>query len=181
MGNNNHSAFTTYFSGISNRLYNDAKVEANGEIFTTTKALWDTGATGTCISDAVVNTLNLKPISYTKMHTPSGESIKPMYLVDLILRNDVRVKDLKVLGSDIGDQGLDVLIGMDIICRGDFAVSNHNGKTVFSFRMPSQATTDYVAMIKSRIPHIKGNKPGRNDPCPCGSGKKYKQCCGKNK
>ena len=21
------------------------------------------------------------------------------------------------------------------------------------------------------------NKPGRNDPCPCGSGKKYKQCC----
>ena len=23
------------------------------------------------------------------------------------------------------------------------------------------------------------NKIGRNDPCPCGSGKKYKQCCGK--
>jgi len=22
-------------------------------------------------------------------------------------------------------------------------------------------------------------KVGRNDPCPCGSGKKYKQCCGK--
>ena len=22
------------------------------------------------------------------------------------------------------------------------------------------------------------NKPGRNDPCPCGSGKKYKKCCG---
>ena len=24
-----------------------------------------------------------------------------------------------------------------------------------------------------------GPKVGRNDPCPCGSGKKYKQCCGK--
>lgn len=23
-------------------------------------------------------------------------------------------------------------------------------------------------------------KPNRNDPCPCGSGKKYKQCCGKS-
>ena len=23
------------------------------------------------------------------------------------------------------------------------------------------------------------NKIGRNDPCPCGSGKKYKKCCGK--
>ena len=27
---------------------------------------------------------------------------------------------------------------------------------------------------------VKGKKIGRNDPCPCGSGKKYKQCCGKN-
>ena len=25
-----------------------------------------------------------------------------------------------------------------------------------------------------------GKKPGRNDPCPCGSGKKYKKCCGMN-
>ena len=25
----------------------------------------------------------------------------------------------------------------------------------------------------------KGKKIGRNDPCPCGSGKKYKKCCGK--
>lgn len=24
------------------------------------------------------------------------------------------------------------------------------------------------------------NKAGRNDPCPCGSGKKYKQCCMKH-
>ena len=23
-----------------------------------------------------------------------------------------------------------------------------------------------------------GDKTGRNDPCPCGSGKKYKKCCG---
>jgi len=29
-------------------------------------------------------------------------------------------------------------------------------------------------------PYIRsGKKVGRNDPCPCGSGKKYKQCCGK--
>ena len=27
---------------------------------------------------------------------------------------------------------------------------------------------------------IVGEKIGRNDPCPCGSGKKYKKCCGKN-
>lgn len=27
---------------------------------------------------------------------------------------------------------------------------------------------------------VKEKKIGRNEPCPCGSGKKYKQCCGKN-
>ena len=32
---------------------------------------------------------------------------------------------------------------------------------------------DHEAVVK------KGKKIGRNDPCPCGSGKKYKQCCGK--
>lgn len=26
---------------------------------------------------------------------------------------------------------------------------------------------------------VNGDKIGRNDPCPCGSGKKYKKCCGK--
>ena len=30
-----------------------------------------------------------------------------------------------------------------------------------------------------RRPVVKKNKVGRNDPCPCGSGKKYKHCCGK--
>ena len=27
---------------------------------------------------------------------------------------------------------------------------------------------------------VKEKKIGRNEPCPCGSGKKYKHCCGKN-
>ena len=31
----------------------------------------------------------------------------------------------------------------------------------------------------AKQPKVNKNKVGRNDPCPCGSGKKYKQCCGK--
>lgn len=34
---------------------------------------------------------------------------------------------------------------------------------------------------KVQQPVKKGEKIGRNDPCPCGSGKKYKNCCGKKK
>ena len=32
---------------------------------------------------------------------------------------------------------------------------------------------------KSSTTIVKGKKVGRNDPCPCGSGKKYKHCCGR--
>ena len=35
------------------------------------------------------------------------------------------------------------------------------------------------AYKRSKTVHVE-KKPGRNDPCPCGSGKKYKKCCGKN-
>ena len=37
----------------------------------------------------------------------------------------------------------------------------------------------YREQKKSRT-IVKGKKIGRNDPCPCGSGKKYKKCCGAN-
>ena len=39
---------------------------------------------------------------------------------------------------------------------------------------------EYVAgnVIPTTVTRV-GAKVGRNDPCPCGSGKKYKQCCGR--
>ena len=40
-----------------------------------------------------------------------------------------------------------------------------------------QITNDSDETIKKQPK--KSEKIGRNDPCPCGSGKKYKQCCGK--
>ena len=35
------------------------------------------------------------------------------------------------------------------------------------------------APAPKKMPVHVGEKIGRNDPCPCGSGKKYKNCCGK--
>ncbi|MCL1790710.1 MAG: SEC-C metal-binding domain-containing protein, partial [Peptococcaceae bacterium] len=36
----------------------------------------------------------------------------------------------------------------------------------------------YNEGASAKQPHRAGDKIGRNDPCPCGSGKKYKKCCG---
>ncbi len=38
---------------------------------------------------------------------------------------------------------------------------------------------EIVKAFKKSKTVVKGEKIGRNDPCPCGSGKKYKKCCGK--
>jgi len=83
-------------------------------------------------------------------------------------------------GIVVGDA--EALIGMDIIGKGDFAVTNKDGKTTFTFRIPSIECIDFVKQRPpGAIPQTIGPTPkvGRNDPCPCGSGKKYKKCCGK--
>ncbi|MDO4565912.1 MAG: preprotein translocase subunit SecA [Oscillospiraceae bacterium] len=51
-------------------------------------------------------------------------------------------------------------------------------------RQQAEKTTEGAAALASdgtaqKKPERKKGKIGRNDPCPCGSGKKYKQCCGK--
>ena len=40
--------------------------------------------------------------------------------------------------------GLDILIGMDIICQGDFINTNFQEKTALTFRMPSCEEIDFV-------------------------------------
>ena len=50
----------------------------------------------------------------------------------------------------------------------------------------AQAAQEFKAPVEednsepTNTPIINGEKIGRNDPCPCGSGKKYKNCCGKD-
>nr|HRM02410.1 SEC-C metal-binding domain-containing protein [Anaerostipes hadrus] len=46
---------------------------------------------------------------------------------------------------------------------------------------PKITGTNKDAEVEKKPYVRKGAKVGRNDPCPCGSGKKYKNCCGRNK
>jgi len=174
-------AFTSRYRGLSNTLTNQVNVLPHDpdskrpkDLGRKLTAQWDTGANGTVISRKLVKELGLSPISIVEARGCGGTYNTGLYYIDLFLPNQVAIPRLQVSDGDFED--IDVLIGMDIICRGDFAVSNYNGKTTFSFRMPSFVEIDYVE--KSYIdPHRKEYEPGRNDSCPCGSGKKYKNCC----
>ena len=67
-----------------------------------------------------------------------------VYLVDIHLPlMNKSVLALDVTECDLGANA-DALIGMDVITRGDFVITNQNGKTTMSFRMPSLSNLDYV-------------------------------------
>ena len=51
------------------------------------------------------------------------------------------------------------------------------GFSPFQKQVQNRQEKDQV--IESKPRNDEGNKVGRNDPCPCGSGKKYKKCHGK--
>ncbi|WP_150102122.1 DUF1186 domain-containing protein [Shewanella halifaxensis] len=42
---------------------------------------------------------------------------------------------------------------------------------------PNELDESYFENVEPQQPYIAGIQTGRNDPCPCGSGKKYKKCC----
>lgn len=109
-------------------------------------ALWDTGATHSVISKNVVNTLHLKQEGFIPIIHANGEDIAPIYHVFLGLPNGVGIPMENVAGTKL--TGFDILIGMDIINRGDFAVSNRNGKTMFSFRIPSMTDFDFRSELE---------------------------------
>jgi len=144
------------------------------------RGIWDTGATGSAITQKVIDDVGLKPTGMVKVNTASQKGVPTeVYLVSVFLPNRVCIPQLKVTRANL--VGTEVLLGMDIISQGDFAVTNENGKTVLSYRLPSTTCLDFVKEQPSTIPQITKppGKISRNAPCPCGSGKKYKKCCGK--
>lgn len=172
---------TTSNGGLLRQLINEVHVyPATNTILKTTrdnefKALWDTGATNTTISQSVTDRCRLAPIGFSQLITAS-ETVKeaPNYLVDIYLPNKVKIESVKVIQGNL--LGFDLLIGMDIMSLGDFAVTNIGGFTTFSFRIPSIERIDFTRPPQ----HIRAMpKVGRNNPCFCGSGVKFKDCHGK--
>jgi len=172
-------SFTATYKTISRTLRSKVYVQSPiSNNIVEANAIWDTGASRSLITPEIAGKLNLKPVSKTLMATPSDKNIQSnVYLLNVHLPNRATIINVQALEGT--PNSCDMLIGMDVISLGDFAVTNFNGKTMFSFRMPSMAEIDFTK--HSHIQPIKNEKGkiGRNDPCPCGSGKKYKFCHGK--
>ncbi len=176
------TAFTCRYNARSLTLTSDVQICA---AFTppqaptetrTYKALYDTGATHSAITPRIVSDLKLPSIGAMNVGVGGGRLPTTGHLVNIGLPNAVMFTMVRVASMAL-HQEIDVLVGMDILGLGDFAVTHHQGKTTFSFRMPSHEEIDFVKELQAFQKAIQP-RAGRNDPCPCGSGKKYKKCHG---
>lgn len=172
-----HHAFTTRYNEITRVLFNEVNVclPITPEEIQTQRvelkkyvAIWDTGATHSAITKRVVDDLCLQPTGVRETRHAAGKSVNNTYLVNVILPNKVtiqyvRVTEVQLIPDDniTDDKQPQLLIGMDIIGLGDFAVTNIKGKTTFSFRIPSVKEIDFIPEAQENNVMEGGNRRQR--------------------
>lgn len=80
--------------------------------------------------------LGLEP--YGKSGFSSANGIVEANVYEIHLAVPIAGVVCNVLAMEKDDEDYEVVIGMDVISQGDFAFTNHNGHSTFSFRLPSQ-------------------------------------------
>jgi predicted aspartyl protease len=147
------SAFLTAFPGVVRAIVTDVGFVL-GTTETSTRvvksrALWDTGAVTSVIDKSFVEKLGLVPFDTGRAYTAQGFYESSMYLVDVLLPNNIIVKGLRVGDGEFQD--FDFLIGMDVISLGDFHLTN-DGNTVFKFVIPPESNPNNITAQPSSAP-----------------------------
>jgi hypothetical protein len=121
------------------------------------------------------------PPSPAKKETAPPESALPKGLADSpeakgmmgkfyrMWKNPAFVKQLRVLSAHMAKEGIDI---KDMDAVKAWLEKNKEGIESGKFNDPPQDGPKPQTFVKT-APDV-----GRNDPCTCGSGKKYKKCCG---
>jgi hypothetical protein len=115
-----------------------------------TQGIWDTGATNIVITKSIANALGLTFVGKRTVRGVHGIKEVNVYYVNITLNNknitlDTNVNECEELSDD---DSIGALIGMNIITMGDFAITNYQGNTTMSFRVPSLQTIDFEDIEK---------------------------------
>lgn len=152
------NAFTGTATGLLNRLTSDAHIGANilerdvanvdpstWPLFT---ALWDTGAQSSGITLEVVEACNLVSVGEGMVTGATGEATPTLiYHITICLKSGgMCISNIYASLLDLkANPDIRMLIGMDVITRGDFAITNKNRQTQWTFRIPSEKHLDFVS------------------------------------
>jgi len=97
--------------------------------------------------------------------------------INTSLKQELKLDGLKSDSSVELDIDYEKLYFNMLDCKAEWLYTLPQWEGVLSVEKRKEITQEFRA---SKM-FIKDVEPGRNDPCPCGSGKKYKKCCGKDK
>ena len=180
------SAITYTNKGITDNIVTPVTIKnALSDDTIDTRGLWDTGAQNSAITAKAAKKLGLPVLTKTFIRGVHGVKEVNVYYIDIVLNNpSITVKCHATECEELSDDGtVDLLLGMNVISKGDFVISNYGGHTTMTFRVPSLERKDFVKELKDfdkiyKIYKIQSTKG--IDKCPCGSGKKFKNCHGLN-
>lgn len=138
-------SFTRKYNNFDGLIITQEQIKYNNKCISVT-ALWDTGSTYTCIPEKLIEKFGIDSNSDLDfVSTSSGKIKSKTYDIIVILDDKLEVPVDALKHNHIHEEGVDLLIGMDIIFRGDFAISTYNNETCFSFRYPSKGLIDFTS------------------------------------
>ena len=88
---------------------------------------------------------------------------------------EIALEDLNEESEIELDIDLEKLLYNMLAAEAEYLYTLPQWENIFS----EEKIKEIVKSYKRSKTVVKGEKIGRNDPCPCGSGKKYKKCCGR--
>jgi uncharacterized protein len=109
-------------------------------------------------TEGFMQAVNIDPTAWEKLF--KAEHMTPYFLPILAFCCDDDGEPLVALPADVEDQITEIADQAIEMCISEIAAFWRNKKTAQNENA--------------------GPKVGRNDPCPCGSGRKFKKCCGAN-
>lgn len=125
-------SFTTSYEEKVLRLVNEVAIQFDGRTIPA-RAMWDTGANLSCLISSFARRIRIRQRGQVDVGGASGIVTTPRYIASIILPGGMLIDDIELAEVDFEYHDFDIIIGMDIISRGNFAVKNDGGKTSFSF------------------------------------------------
>ena len=119
----------------------------------------------------------------------TGAQYEEFYGIIAELSNNTRIPENRGFTPNeiyemmkVSDKPKKIVLGQNL--KSDFKNGSLNREEFVQGLINSDMPHDLRMQMLNEISKVKTNiektkKIGRNEPCPCGSGKKYKKCCGK--
>jgi uncharacterized protein YecA (UPF0149 family) len=159
---------------------NEPPVETEAE---SEETLEETGAESLDMSGVDLSKIDMSQLAEMLpkgMKLPPGMGIKQLQE----MMESPQGKIMADLTAFCQEQGIDMAAMNDPKQIQDLEAQwKETPRPAFDGKTPSEVLGEEASLVPKKVETFRRDEPrvGRNDPCPCGSGKKYKKCCGRGK